>query len=181
MDADHRPRKVLSGTRTALAADGHGCGAALRIGRGRAALLAWLRLQRFAVPFRIAEMNVCLHEVVNGEVVFAIVKPCAATNDLFELNDGVDGTHQNDIANVAGIHAGRELLRGGQNRRNGLFVVLKVSEVLVAEFAIVGGDPLAIVRVCARLHLVDEVAHGQRMSPVWRRRPAFFPSGRSAP
>ena len=30
-------------------------------------------------------------------------------------------------------------------------------------FAIVGGDPVAIVRVFARLHLVDQVAHGQRM------------------
>src|ERR1019366_4106042 len=40
---------------------------------------------------------------------------------------------------------------------------LEVPGMLVAEFAIVGGDPLAIVRVCARLHPVDKVANGQRM------------------
>ena len=91
-----------------------------------ATLLAWFRFQRLAVPFRIAEMVVRLHEVVDGEVVLAIVKPRAAPNDLLELNHGVDRAHQDDVANVAGIHAGRELLRGGQNRRNGLFVVLKV-------------------------------------------------------
>ena len=128
-----------------------------------ATLLARFRLQRLAVPFRIAEMVVRLHEVVDGEVVLAIVKPCAAPDDLLELDHGVDRAHQDDVANVAGIHAGREFLRGGQNRRDGLFVVLKVPEMLVAEFAIVGGDPLAIIRVGARLHLVDEVAHGQRM------------------
>src|SRR5271157_1720588 len=55
-----------------------------------ATLLAGLRLHRFAVPFRIAEMVVGFHEVVNGEVVLAIVEPRAAPNDLFELNHGVD-------------------------------------------------------------------------------------------
>ncbi len=44
-----------------------------------------------------------------------------------------------------------------------LFVVLKVAQVLLAERAVVGGHALAIVRVLARLHLVDEVAHGQRV------------------
>ena len=108
-------------------------------------------------------MVVRLHEVVDREVVLAVVKPGAAADDLLELDHGVDRAHQDDVANVAGIHAGRELLRGGQNRRDGLFVVLKVAQVLVAEFAIVGGDALAIVRVVAGLHLVDEVAHGQRV------------------
>src|SRR5206468_6064539 len=76
-------------------------------------------VQTCALPI-FAEMKVRLHEVEDREVVLAIVEPCAATNDLFELNHGVDRAHENDVANVAGIHAGRELLRSGQNRRNGL-------------------------------------------------------------
>ena len=47
--------------------------------------------------------------------------------------------------------------------------------MLVAEFAIIGGDPLAIVRVRARLHLVDEVAHGQRMVLRGAEDQRFFP------
>ena len=105
-----------------------------------AARLARFRFQRFAVPFGVAEMVVGLHEVVDGEVVLAIVEPGAATDDLLELDHAVDGAHEHDVANVAGVHAGGELLRGGQNRRNGLFVVLKVAQMLVAEFAVVGGD-----------------------------------------
>ncbi len=108
-------------------------------------------------------MEVRPHEVVNGEVVLAVVKPSAASDDLLELDHGVDRAHEHDVADISGIHAGRELLRGGQNRRDGFFVVLKVSQVLVAEFTIVRGDPVAIVRIGARLHLIDEVAHGQRM------------------
>ncbi len=108
-------------------------------------------------------MNVCPHEVVNGEIVFAVVEPGATANDLLELNHGPDRAHQDDVANVAGIDASGELLRRGQNRRDGLFVVLKVAQVLVAEFAVVGSDPLAIVRVGAGLRLVDEVAHRQRV------------------
>src|SRR5271157_1272020 len=90
-----------------------------------ATLQARFRFQRLAVPLRIAEMVVRLHEVVDGEIILAIVEPRAAPNDLFELDHGVDGAHQDDVADVPGIHAGRELLRGGQNGRNGLFVVLK--------------------------------------------------------
>ena len=90
-----------------------------------AALLARFRFQRLAVPFRVAEMQVRLHEVVDGEVVLAVVKPCAAPDDLLELDHAIDRAHQNDVADVAGINAGRELLRGGQNRRNGPLIVPK--------------------------------------------------------
>ena len=117
------------------------------LARREPALLARLRLHRFAVPFRIAEMVVRLHEIVDREVILAVVKPRAAADDLLELDHRVDRAHQHDVADVAGIHAGREFLRGGQDRRDGLFVVLKVPQVLVAERAIVGRDPLAIVRV----------------------------------
>ncbi len=52
-------------------------------------------------------------------------------------------------------------MRGGQDRRDGFFVVLEVAEVLLTEFTVVRRHPLAVVGVRARLHLVDEVAHGQ--------------------
>jgi hypothetical protein len=40
----------------------------------------------FAVPFRIGEMNVGPDEVVDGEVVFAVVEAGAASDDLLELD-----------------------------------------------------------------------------------------------
>ena len=122
-----------------------------------------LRLQRLPVPFRIAEVVVRLHEVVDREVILAVIKARAAPDDLLELDHRVDRAHQHDVADVARIHAGRELLRGGQDGRDGLLVVLKVPQVLLAQRAVVGRDALAVVRVLARLHLVDEVAHGQRV------------------
>ena len=133
---------------------GCGLGSRLRLG---------LRLDRLAVPFRIAEVVVRLHEIVDREVVLAVVEPRAAADDLLELDHRVDRPHQHDVADVAGIDAGRELLRGGQDGRDGLLVVLKVAQVLLAQRAVVGRDPLAVVRVLARLHLVDQVAHGQRV------------------
>jgi hypothetical protein len=54
-------------------------------------------------------------------------------------------------------------LRGSQDRRDGLFVVLEIAQILVAEAALIGGDPLAIVRVLAFLKLVNEVS----IPPVW--------------
>ena len=47
-----------------------------------ATLLVWFRFQRLTVPFRVAEVKVRLHEVVDGEVVFSVVKPCTASDDL---------------------------------------------------------------------------------------------------
>src|SRR5438132_14416962 len=70
------------------------------------ALRAWFGFERLAIPFGIAEMNVCPNEIVNGEVILAIVKPGATANDLLELDHGVDGSHDDDVANVARIYAG---------------------------------------------------------------------------
>ena len=143
---------------TALIAGGSAIGGA-RLGSGRLRL----RLERLAVPLRIVEVVVRLHEVVDREVVLAVVEPRAAPDDLLELDHRVDRAHQHDVADVARVHAGRELLRRGQDRRDRLLVVLKVAQVLLAERAVVGRHALAVVRVRARLHLVDEVAHGQRV------------------
>ena len=69
-----------------------------------------LRCDRFAVPFRVTEVMVRVHEVVDREVVFAVVETRSATDDLLELDHRVDGAHQDDVANVAGIHTSRKLL-----------------------------------------------------------------------
>src|ERR1019366_5987775 len=39
-----------------------------------------------AIPFRIIEMMICLHEVIDCEVILAVIKPCATSDDLLELN-----------------------------------------------------------------------------------------------
>ena len=54
-------------------------------------------------------------------------------------------------------------MRGCENGRDDFFVVLTIAQVLLTKRAVVGRNPLAIVRVLARLHLVDEVAHGPRV------------------
>ena len=105
-------------------------------------------------------------EVVEGEVVLALVEPRAAADDLLELDHRIDRPQQHDVAHVARIHAGRQLLRGGQDRRDGFLVVLEVAQPLLAERAVVGRDALAVVGIGARLDLVDEVADRQRMGLV---------------
>src|SRR5438046_766512 len=69
-------------------------------------LRSWLFrlwLNRLAIPLGIAEMQVRLHEIVNREVIFAVEKPRAASDDLLEFNHRIDRTHQNDVADVARI------------------------------------------------------------------------------
>ena len=87
--------------------------------------------------------------------------PMICLNSIIELIDG-----QHDVADVAGIHAGRELLRRGQDRGDGLFVVLKVAQVLLAQLAVVGRYALAVVRIGARLDLVDPVPNEQGVGLV---------------
>ena len=106
-------------------------------------------------------MFVGFDEVVNGEVVFAVKEAGAASNNLFELNHGVDGAHQHNITNVAGIDSGGEFLGGGENSRDSFLVVLKGAEVLFAQFAIVCGDADAVVGFCADFGLVDQVTDSE--------------------
>jgi hypothetical protein len=100
------------------------------------------RLYRFPIPLRIVEMVVRFHKVVDREIVLAIVKPCTATDDLFEFDHRVDRAHQHDIADVAGVDAGGEFLRGREDSRDGLFVVLKITQVLLPQLAVVGRRPV---------------------------------------
>src|SRR6266545_1618870 len=84
-----------------------------RHGRSGRRLGSWLFgfwLQWFAIPLRIAEMEVRLNEIVDREVVLAVIEPSAATDDLLELDHGVDRTHQHDVADIASVHPSRELL-----------------------------------------------------------------------
>ncbi|HLK47108.1 MAG TPA: hypothetical protein VKT49_03175 [Bryobacteraceae bacterium] len=104
-----------------------------------------------------------LDEIVDGEVVLAVVQASAAADDLFELDHGIDGAHEHDIADVARIDPGGEFLRSGQDGGDGFLVVLEIAEILLTQVAIVGGDALAVVGIGHGLHLVDEVADGERV------------------
>ena len=66
----------------------------------------WFLPHWFAVPFRIAEMVMGFYEVINRKVVLSVVKPCAAPDDLFELNHRVDRAHQHDVADISGVYTG---------------------------------------------------------------------------
>ena len=128
--------------------------------------LLWLRLNRFPIPLRVAEVMVRLHKIVDREVVLAVIEPRAAPDDLFELDHRVDRAHQHDVADIAGIDSGRELLRGCQDGWNGLFVVLEGPQMLFAQHPVVGRNPLAVIRVGTGFHLVDEVPYHQSMGLV---------------
>ncbi|MFO7705421.1 MAG: hypothetical protein R6V43_09840, partial [Halopseudomonas sp.] len=58
-----------------------------------------------------------LHEVPDGEEVLAVIGAGAASDDLLELDHRIDGAHQHNVAHIAGINAGGQLLRCGQDRR----------------------------------------------------------------
>ena len=96
-----------------------------------------------------------LHEIPDREEVLAVIGTRAAPDDLLELDYGADRAHQHDMADVAGIDARRQLLRGRQDCRNCLGVVLEVAKVLLAHSSVIGGDAVAVVRVLAVFHLVD--------------------------
>lgn len=45
-----------------------------------------------AIPFRITEVVVRFDEVIDGEVVLAVVEACATTDDLLEFDHRVHRT-----------------------------------------------------------------------------------------
>src|SRR5258708_3701605 len=74
---------------------------------GRRRLGPWplgFRCYRFSIPLGIVEVVMRLHEIVDGEVILAVVESRAASDDLLELDHRVDRSHQDDIAEVAGVH-----------------------------------------------------------------------------
>jgi hypothetical protein len=75
---------------------------------------------------------------------------------LFELDDVFDGSEENDVADVAGVHAGREFLRRGENRRDGFLVVLEISQAMDVL-------PVPVARVSRR----REAPSAMRASTRW--------------
>src|SRR5271157_4706776 len=94
--ANHKPLARLSRFRLRLWSRRLGSWSRLRLG---------FRLYRLAVPLRIVEVLVRPNEVVDGEKVLAVVEARASPDDLLELNHGVDGAQQDDVADVAGVDA----------------------------------------------------------------------------
>src|SRR3989338_8309078 len=131
------------------------------------AFLARLWLGWRAIPIIIIKPFMRLHEIVDREVILAVIQPRAAPDDLLELDHRIDRTHQHDVAHVARINSGRKFLRRGEDGRDALLVVLEVAQELLAALAVVGSHAHAIVRIGAgALHLVDQVAHRQRVRLV---------------
>lgn len=58
-----------------------------------------------SVPYRVEEMVVGFHEVIDREVVLVIEPPGAAADDLFELDHRVHRPHQHAVGDVTGIHS----------------------------------------------------------------------------
>ena len=80
---------------------------------GVAALCAGFWLGRFAIPLRVIEMVVRPHQVVNREVVLAVIQARATPDDLLELDHRIDRSHQHNVAHIACVHAGGEFLGRG--------------------------------------------------------------------
>jgi len=119
--------------------------------------------QGIPIPLRIVEVVVGTHKVVDGEELFVLIQTRATPDDLFELDHGVDRTHEDDVAYIAGIHTGGKLVRGGQDGGDGFLVVLKFAQVLFTQLAFVGGHAHAVMRVTDAVELVDQIAHRQGM------------------
>lgn len=51
-------------------------------------------------------MMVGLHEVIDGEVVLTVIEPGTTADDLFELDNLVDRPHQDNVADITGVHPG---------------------------------------------------------------------------
>src|ERR1035437_202293 len=52
-----------------------------------AALRAWFRFHRLAIPFPVLEMVMRLHEIINREIIFAVKQPRAAPDDLLRSEE----------------------------------------------------------------------------------------------
>ena len=141
-----------------------------RLGHASARVLptlrTWLVCCRRTIPIGVLEFEVGLHEVVDREVIFAVVEPRPTSDDLLELDHRVDRTHKNDVADIPGIHSRRELLGCGQDGWDRFFVILEVAEILFAQSTIIRRDTLAVIRILAGVELVDEVAHDERVGLV---------------
>src|SRR5690606_40295418 len=62
------------------------------------------RFDRLAIPLRITEVVMCLHEVIDREVILPVVEPRSAPDDLLELEHRVHRPHQYDVADVECVY-----------------------------------------------------------------------------
>lgn len=46
----------------------------------------------------------CLHEIIDREVVFPVIEPRSTSDDLLELDHRIDRAHQDDVTDIASIH-----------------------------------------------------------------------------
>jgi len=107
-----------------------------------------------------------IDKVVDGEVLFSVKKSGASPNDLLELSNGVNEPQENNITDIKGVNTRRKFLRSGQHRRDGFFIILKFPQMLLSQFAIIGGDSHTIVCLTAALELIDQIANHGRMCLV---------------
>ena len=77
--------------------------------------LRFFGFNRLPVPIWIEEMLVRFDEIVNCEVVLSIIEPGSTPNDLFELDDGIDGAHEHNVADISSINPCSQFLRSGQD------------------------------------------------------------------
>lgn len=145
------------------------------LARMATAFRAWVWFHGFAVPLWIVEVIVGFYKIIDREIVLAVKESRAASDDLLELNHGVYRAHQNDIADIAGIHAGRKFLRCGKDGGDGFFVVLEIPQMLFAQLAVVGCDTLAIVWVGAGFHLIDQITDSKGVVLGGAKDQGFFP------
>src|SRR5947209_3617229 len=82
---------------------------------GRDATDGGFWFDRLTIPLGIGEVVVGFHEIVDREVILPVEEARAAPDYLLELDHGVDRAHQDDVADVPGIDARRELLRRGED------------------------------------------------------------------
>ena len=78
--------------------------------RAASALVTGFGCNRFTIPFRILKVMMRFNEIIDREVVLAIVESRAPTNDLLELDHRIHRTQQHDVAHIAGIDARGEFL-----------------------------------------------------------------------
>ena len=58
----------------------------LTLARTAPAFRTRLRFERLAIPFRIAEVLMRLHKVIDSEVILPVIQPRAASDDLLEFD-----------------------------------------------------------------------------------------------
>ena len=104
-----------------------------------------------------------LHEVVDREVVLAVVEPRATAmiclNSIIELMGRIR-TMLRMLRASTPVESFCDVVRIVWD---GLLVVLKLAQILLAHLAIVGGHALAVVGIGTRLHLINQIAHRERM------------------